>query len=44
MIEHIHWLGNASFKFTNGKIVYIDPFEIKDLNRVQLGFRVSWVK
>ncbi len=29
MIENLHWLGNSSFKITNDKVIYIDPFEVK---------------
>ena len=30
MVENIHWLGHASFKITGEKIVYIDPWKLKD--------------
>jgi len=29
MIENIHWLGNAGFKITGKKVVYIDPWMLK---------------
>jgi L-ascorbate metabolism protein UlaG (beta-lactamase superfamily) len=29
VIEKIHWLGHASFKINNDKIIYIDPYQIK---------------
>jgi len=28
MLENIHWLGHASFKITNRKVIYIDPYQI----------------
>ena len=30
MLENIKWLGHAGFKISGEKIVYIDPFKIKD--------------
>ena len=29
MIENIHWLGHASFKITNDKKIFIDPYQLK---------------
>jgi len=29
MIENIHWLGHASFKITNDKNIFIDPYELQ---------------
>ncbi len=29
MIENIHWLGHASFRIENDKIIYTDPYELK---------------
>lgn len=29
MIENIHWLGHASFKITNERTIYIDPWQLK---------------
>lgn len=28
-MEHLHWLGHASFKLTGEKTVYIDPYQLK---------------
>ena len=30
MLQNISWLGHAGFKIKGEKIVYIDPFKIKD--------------
>lgn len=30
MIENIHWLGHDTFKITGEKIIYTDPYEIKE--------------
>ena len=30
MLENIHWLGHASFKITGEKVIYIDPYELRD--------------
>ena len=30
MLEKIHWLGHAAFKITNGKTIYIDPYQVKN--------------
>ena len=30
MLENIKWLGHAGFKITGEKIIYIDPFKIKE--------------
>ncbi|MBF0318071.1 MAG: MBL fold metallo-hydrolase [Nitrospirae bacterium] len=30
MLENIHWLGHASFKITGEKVIYVDPWEIKN--------------
>ena len=30
MLENVHWLGHASFKLTGEKVVYIDPWQLKD--------------
>lgn len=33
----IHWLGHASFKIkTNGKVIYIDPYQIKDTEKADI--------
>jgi L-ascorbate metabolism protein UlaG (beta-lactamase superfamily) len=29
MLENVHWLGHACFKFTGSKAVYIDPYQIE---------------
>ncbi len=29
MIENIHWLGHDTFRITNGKVIYTDPFRIR---------------
>ncbi|MBI4708160.1 MAG: MBL fold metallo-hydrolase, partial [Candidatus Omnitrophica bacterium] len=33
MTENIIWLGHASFKIVNEKVVYIDPWKIKEKER-----------
>ena len=30
MIENIHWLGHDTFKVTGNKVIYTDPFKIKN--------------
>lgn len=30
MIENIHWLGHDSFKITGNKVIYTDPFKIRN--------------
>ncbi|MBF0609294.1 MAG: MBL fold metallo-hydrolase [Magnetococcales bacterium] len=30
MLENIHWLGHASFRITGEKVIYVDPWEIKN--------------
>jgi L-ascorbate metabolism protein UlaG (beta-lactamase superfamily) len=30
MLENVHWLGHASFRITDGKTIYIDPWQLKD--------------
>ncbi len=29
MLENVHWLGHASFKLTDGKVIYIDPWHLR---------------
>ena len=36
MVENIKWLGHASFKLTGEKIIYIDPFKIKDTEKADI--------
>jgi len=30
MLENVHWLGHAAFKLTGERVVYIDPWQLKD--------------
>lgn len=30
LIDHIEWLGHASFRITKDLVIYIDPYEIED--------------
>lgn len=30
MLENLNWLGHASFKITGEKIIYIDPYQLKE--------------
>lgn len=36
MVENIKFLGHASFKLTGEKIIYIDPFKIKDKEKADI--------
>ena len=29
MLNNVHWLGHASFKFSGSRVVYVDPYQIK---------------
>jgi len=29
-LQNIHWLGHASFKLTGAKVIYIDPWQLKE--------------
>jgi len=30
MVKNIHWLGHDTFKITGEKVIYTDPFKIKE--------------
>jgi L-ascorbate metabolism protein UlaG (beta-lactamase superfamily) len=36
MINKIHWMGHDCFKITNGKIIYTDPFELKQKDKADI--------
>jgi len=38
MLEHIHWLGHASFKITGEKVIYVDPYELQEDEPADLIF------
>lgn len=36
MIENLKWLGHASFKLTGEKVIYIDPWEVNELEKANI--------
>ena len=38
VVESMHWLGQASYKIVNKKIIYIDPFELKKADKADIIF------
>ncbi len=36
MVENIRWLGHASFRISDGKIVYLDPWKLADGEKADL--------
>ncbi|MCK4244708.1 MAG: MBL fold metallo-hydrolase [Candidatus Omnitrophica bacterium] len=36
MVENIRWLGHASFKITDNKIIYLDPWKLADGEKADL--------
>ncbi|MEA1965550.1 MAG: MBL fold metallo-hydrolase [Candidatus Aerophobetes bacterium] len=36
MLENISWLGHASFKITNDKVLYIDPWKLKGEDKADI--------
>ena len=38
MLKHVHWLGQSGIKITGDKIIYIDPFDIREGETADLIF------
>ena len=36
MVENIHWMGHDTFKITGKKVIYTDPFKIKERDKADI--------